>query len=473
MATKIDSRMGVFDAVMWGVETDPLLRSVITAVIFLDAKPDKKVALSRFEEMSVRVPALRRRVVGNPVSLVPPRWESTDFDIGYHVQFRRVAGKRDHRAVLEIAEHMSEQDFDRARPLWEVQIVDGLQDGGAAVILKIHHAITDGVGALAMAATLFDLTEDPRGQSEEDLPELPSDEEEADAVERVAEGVEWQTRRMLEQARTVVGKGAGFVKESVTDPVGTARDSVDFTASAARILTPAPNPLSPVMRGRSLGVRFDVAELPLADLKTAARAHGATLNDAYMTLVSGAIARYHALHGVSVEEAPSVRVNMPVNLRPKGEAPVNGNRWVPARFPLPLGPADPAARLRELHPVLKQARTEPALEISEPVFRLLTSLPRPAMTAVAGGMMKGTDVAATNLPGPPIPLYFAGARISQLLPFAPKGGAAVNFALFTYAGTALIAINIDTAAVYDAEQFMECVRESVAEMSALANADEG
>ena len=83
MSQKIDSRMGVFDAVMWGVETDPLLRSVITLVVMLDKKPDRKVLLQRIEEMTIRVPALRRRVVGNPMSLVPPRWESSDdFDMG-------------------------------------------------------------------------------------------------------------------------------------------------------------------------------------------------------------------------------------------------------------------------------------------------------------------------------------------------------------------------------------------------------
>jgi hypothetical protein len=87
-------------------------------------------------------------------------------------------------------------------------------------------------------------------------------------------------------------------------------------------------------------------------------------------------------------------------------------------------------------------------------------------------MMKGTDIAATNVPGPPIPLYFAGARITELLPFAPKGGAAVNFALFTYAGQALIAVNIDTAAVYDGDQFLECLREAIAEVRALGEPDE-
>lgn len=472
MATKIDARMGVFDAVMWGVETDPELRSVITLVAFLDKKPDKKVIRKRMEEMSIRVPALRRRVVGNPVSLVPPRWESTDFDLDYHLQFRRAPGKRDERAVLEIAEHMAEQDFDRARPLWEAYVVEGMEDGRAALIMKIHHAITDGVGGMAMAASLFDLSDDPSARPEEELPPPDEDEEDVDILDRVGEGIEWQGRRVMGQARSAVGKGAGMVQGAVTNPVGAARDSVDFAASASRLLAPAGTPLSPVMQGRSLGVRFESLSLPLADLKAAGKRNGGTLNDAFMALVSGALARYHAKHGVSLDEAPAVRVNMPVNLRAKGDATVSGNRWVPARFPLPLGPADAAARIRELSPLLKQARTEPALEISEPLFRLMTSLPRPAVTALAGGMMKGTDVAATNVPGPPIPVYVAGAKVDQLVPFAPKGGAAINVAMMTYNGIAELGINIDTAAIYDADEMIDCIQESIDEIAALGAPEE-
>ncbi len=467
MPTKIDSRMGVFDAVLWGVETDPLLRSVITLVVFLDKKPDRAVVKKRTEEMSLRVPAMRRRVVGNPVSLVPPRWENTDFDLDYHLQFRRAPGKRDERAVFGIAEHMSEQDFDRARPLWECFVVEGMVGGRAAVIMKIHHAITDGVGGMAMAASLFDLSPDGAGRAEEELP-FPEDEDEADVIERLSESVEWQGRRLAGQAKSMVGKGTELVSGAVSDPIGAAKGSVDFAASASRLLAPASTPLSPVMKGRSLGVHFDAVDLPLDVLKKAGKNNGGTLNDAFMTLVSGALGKYHERHGASLADAPAVRVNMPVNLRAKGDAPVNGNRWVPARFPLPMGPSDPKERIKALHTLLLQARTEPALEISEPIFRLLTSLPRVATTAVAGGMMKGTDIAATNVPGPPIPVYMAGAKVEALIPFAPKGGAAINIALMTYNGKAQLGINVDTAAVYDHEVLLECINEAVEEIRQMA-----
>jgi WS/DGAT/MGAT family acyltransferase len=464
--------MGVFDAVMWGVETDPLLRSVITVAVMLDKKPTKKVLLQRLEEMSIRVPALRRRVVGNPVSLVPPRWESTDdFDLNYHVRFRTASGTKDEAHVLDVAEHMAERDFDRARPLWEAAVIEGLHGNKAAIVMKIHHAITDGVGGMAMAASLFDLTDDPKQRPAPELPDI-EDTGHEDTVERMVEGAEHAARTALEQAKGVVGKGKDIFTGTVTDPIGAVKSGVDFTSSAARILAPASTPMSPVMRGRSLGVHFAVLEAPLEALKKAGKSSGGTLNDAFMAVVSGGIARYHAAHGVSLDEAPAVRVNMPVNLRPKGDTPSasGGNRWVPARFPLPLGPEDATTRIQELHPLLHQARTEPALEISEPIFRLLTSLPRPATSALAAGMMKGTDVAATNVPGPPIPVYVAGAKVVQLVPFAPKGGAAMNVALMSYDGRCEFGVNLDTAAIYDHDVMVRCLQESLAQVVAVGSA---
>ncbi len=472
MARKVDSRMGVFDAVMWGVETDPLLRSVITVVVMLDKKPNRKILMQRLEEMTIRVPALRRRVVGNPVSLVPPRWESTDdFDLNYHVRFRAAANTRDQAHVLDVAEHMAEMDFDHARPLWEAIVIEGLKNKKAAIVMKIHHAITDGVGGMAMAASLFDLSDDPSQRPMQELPEIEHTGQE-DTVERLVEGAEYTAKSALNQAKGVVGKGKDLFTGTVSDPIGTVKSGVDFTSSAARILAPASTPLSPVMRGRSLGLHFALLEAPLETLKQAGKACGGTLNDAFMAVVSGGIARYHAAHGVSLADAPAVRVNMPVNLRPKADAAptTGGNRWVPARFPLPLGPSDAADRIAELHPLLQQTRTEPALEISEPIFRLLTSLPRPATTALAAGMMKGTDVAATNVPGPPIPMYVAGAKVDQLIPYAPKGGAAMNVALMSYNGKCGFGINLDTAAIYDHDVMVRCMEESLAEIVALGSA---
>jgi hypothetical protein len=117
----------------------------------------------------------------------------------------------------------------------------------------------------------------------------------------------------------------------------------------------------------------------------------------------------------------------------------------------------PQDTMRQLHPLLLAARTEPALPVSTVVYRLLCTLPNPLATVIAGGLMKGTDIAATNVPGPPFPVYVAGARVTRLVPFAPKGGASVNVALMSYDGTAFLGITIDPAAVTDPDLLVDCL----------------
>ena len=122
---------------------------------------------------------------------------------------------------------------------------------------------------------------------------------------------------------------------------------------------------------------------------------------------------------------------------------------------------DTLERMQQLHPVLDQVRNDPALALSSIVYRLLTVLPRSITTNIAGSLMKGVDVAATNVPGPPIPVYCAGSKVEALIPFAPKAGAAVNIGLMSYDGVAYVGINCDPAAVTDPELFTECFRQAV------------
>src|SRR5690606_11080203 len=143
------------------IEKDPLLRSTITTVATFDQALDHKRFHEVVERASRAVPRLRQRVQSNPWSIAPPRWEvDPHFDLAYHVRFARAAGDGSLREVLDLAEPIAMQGFDRARPLWEVHVVEGLQGGGSAMILKLHHSITDGVGGIELAMHLFDLERD-------------------------------------------------------------------------------------------------------------------------------------------------------------------------------------------------------------------------------------------------------------------------------------------------------------------------
>lgn len=456
-------RMGAFDAVMWGIEQDPILRSVIVAMAVLDREPDLDVLVDRITRMTLAVPKLRQRVIGNPVSLVPPRWEfDPHFDLGYHLKRYNVAPDGTDRPLLRMAEQLAEQDFDRDRPLWEVAVIAGFDGPRSAVIIKLHHAITDGVGGMAMAATLFDLTSTPRT----DLgprPEIPTGEV-LGIRRRVVNGAQYALGGLVRRGQAVVREAGDIAVRVIGDPGASAVAGAAFAQSAARLLAPASEPLSPVMARRSLSTHAAVLRMPFGQLKAASRAAGATINDVYLAAVSAGLATYHDSHHAP---AAYVRVNMPVNQR-TDEDGAAGNRWVPARFELPLDSGDPTLRIQRLAPLLAQARTEPALVVTDTVYRLLAAVPQGVATSISGAMMKGVDVAVTNLPGPPIPLYLAGARVTALVPFAPKAGAAVNLALMTYDGTAIVGLTMDPRAIPDSEVFVECMRAAFDQVLGIA-----
>lgn len=458
----MDPRMGAFDAVMFDVEDDPVLRSVITVVLELDEEPDEGRLRYRVERLSLMMPKLRQRVVGNSISLAPPRWETDpNFDFDFHLQEVDLPDGT-MQDVLDYASTWAERDFDRNRPLWEMVHFVGLEGGRSAVGLKIHHSITDGVGGMQLAALLFDMSADAEDPA--DLPEAPEGEA-AGWRERLSQASKFELNEVAEDLTGAAKAALGATKTAATDPVGSVMATQEFFNSAARVLAPANEPLSPTMVGRSLSQYFGEIEVELSDLKAAGKAAGGGMNDAFVAGVIGGMQRYHQAHGDIPDE---LRMHMPINTRRADDSGA-GNSWIPARFTVPMNELDPRKRIRQIHPVLTQAKNEPALAVSGQVYKLLKTLPRGVTTRIAGGLMKGTDFVATNVPGPPIPVFLAGARVSRFLPFAPKGGAAVNVALMSYNGKAELGINIDEAAVADPAEMMECLRESFAEIIATIN----
>jgi diacylglycerol O-acyltransferase len=222
-------------------------------------------------------------------------------------------------------------------------------------------------------------------------------------------------------------------------------------ASTARLLAPVREPLSPIMTKRSPRNHFESFTVSLSDLKAAGkRIEGGKLNDAYMTAVAIGLRKYHEAHD---ESPPSLRVNMPINLRTDSSS-LGGNSWAPSRFALPLQADDVDAHMSDIHDIVAAQRAEPALHYANHIAAVLDRLPTAVVTEVFTNLLTSLDFAATNIPGAPMPLYFAGARIDKMETFAPTGGASVNFALLTYQDQATVSLNIDPAAVSDPETLL-------------------
>ncbi len=461
---QFESRMSDSDALMWNIEKDPLLRSTITAITILDQTPDRARVLDKLDRGTRLVPRLRQRVVGNPMSLAPPRWEvDPNFDLKYHVRWVNAGGKGTMRTVLDMAEPIAMQGFDRARPLWEFTMIDGLEGGRSAMIQKLHHAITDGVGGIEIAMLLLDLEREP-ATDDGPMPDAP-EVKVLSPGERTLDALGHIARRNMGIARRLGSTLTGAATTAATNPTAVARGVGETLASMGRMLAPATEPLSPLMTARTLSVHFETLTVPLADLKAAAKAGGGTLNDAFVAGVAGGLMRYHAKHGT---EIGSLRMNMPINVRTEATANVAGNQFAPARFAVPMDIEDPAERMAAVRELVAGQRGEPALNLLEPMSGILNRLPTTVTTAVFGAMLRGVDFTTSNVPGAPIPTFIAGAQIESMFPFGPLAGAAVNITLLSNCDDVHLGINVDVGAVPDPDVFLACLQESFDEVLKVA-----
>jgi diacylglycerol O-acyltransferase len=455
------AEMDAFETVMWRAEADPRLRSTLTLVEVLDKIPDAGRLLRAHDWASRIVPRFRQRVVEPPLALGAPAWVSVaELDFGYHLKHLHLPAPGTLSQVLEIAQSVAMRPFDRTRPLWEAVLIDGLQGGRAAYILKAHHCITDGIGGVQLLAMLHSRTREPmRDRPEPAAP--PADTRTAveilavQAARQAADAPGWAMR----QSAAAVGLAA----EALRSPARSVSDAVAFASSLRRVASPATGASSPLLRPRSLEWRFEIAEVPLADLKAAAKSAGGSVNDAFVAAVLGGFRRYHEHFGVPVDTIP---VAMPISLRSATDT-AGGNRFAAARFAAPVAESDPRERMRQVREFVIAARAEPAVNAAGLLSPVLSHLPGPLVARVLASMTASNDAQLSNVPGIPYPVYLAGARITHMYPFGPLPGCAAMVTLISHAGTCCIGINTDAAAITDPPLFRTCIAQGISEILAL------
>jgi len=356
------------------------------------------------------------------------------------------------------------EGFDRARPLWQIRLVDGLGGGRSAMAMKLHHSLSDGVGLVQMMTSLVDL--DREGGAPAPAP-TAAPFQMMSIAERMLDALGYQRRRQVERAKRTLGALAEGLVGLVRDPLAAAREAARALTSTARLLRPISRPLSPIMGGRSTRVRLDVVTVDFRALKSAARAAGGTLNDAFVAAVTAGLRLYHELHGQPVD---TLRMTMPINLRSGESGRKAGNQFVPVRFAVPIAIADAVERMREIGRLARAQRAEPALPVVDELAALFNRFPAAVSAAMLGAMLKGVDFVTSNVPGPSFELYVCGARIERMIGFGPLTGAAANLTLFSYRGECAIGISTDPAAVPDPDALVSCVRRGIDEVLAVAGA---
>lgn len=447
------------DAFTWAMESDPGLRSTVVTVIVLDRSPDWNVVRDRFDLIARKLPMVRQRVVPSPPP-APPRWEYTpDFDLDFHMRRVTATAPGTFDTVLEMARVAAMEDFDRARPLWEATLIDGLENDGAAMILKFHHALTDGVGGIQIGMILFDMSAVPEKHGPvAELPEVPPP-----AWLRGYRDTARYNAQMVSSALTgTVRMALKLGYSSIRRPVSTVSSATEMAASVYRTVRPLNRTGSPLIRERRLIRRLGVLEVPFPQLRAAAHRSGGALNDAFVAGVAGGLRRYHEKHGVEVGD---LHLTMPMSLREEGDE-MGGNRITLMRFDVPVGVADPAQRIRQIHDRTDRVRNEKSLPYTQWIAGALNMMPR----WYIGSILRHVDFLCSDVPGIPVPVFLGGARVVTQYAFGPTIGAAVNVTLLTYVDVCTLGIDVDTGAIPDYDVFSESLVAGFDEVLALASA---
>lgn len=461
------AELSPMDVLMLKGDADPRTRAIMTAILKLDGTPDWATLRAAFERASLAVPRMRQRVARPLLPGLPPEWlPDPEFDLDYHL--RRIGAPKGGgmAQVLELAAAMSTSPLDAARPLWEATMVD-LDGGKVALVFRAHHALTDGIGAVAVLVALLDLEAGGAAESAGDH-----------SVDADSAGVAGQlnsanSRRLrlqrasASQLRASTRRSVGLVKASTKfaqSPRASLRATADMGGSVRRLATrPVATP-SPLLRERSRRRDFRTLEVPLDGLKAAGKTHGCTVNDAYLSAMLGGFRRYFDAHGAMLEDVP---LALPISTRPSDNTSA-GNYLSMARLSGPASIEDAVERMKAVHKAVAQLRAEPAVSAMDSITDLLQHLP--SALAVRGLTMHAqqVDLHASNLAGAPCDVYLAGRRVVSMFPFGPLTGVPVMSVLLSYKGVCEIGLTLDPAAVRNPELFVDCLRESFDEVTAIS-----
>ncbi|MDZ4827289.1 MAG: wax ester/triacylglycerol synthase family O-acyltransferase [Actinomycetota bacterium] len=452
-------RMSDTEAIMWAVEKDPALRSDFCNLTILEERPADKRLDQTLTRALAAIPRLQQRVVSAPLRIVPPEFaDDPTLDLAYHVRRMSLPWPGDMRALLDACASTAETPLDRSRPLWEFTLFEGLADGRAALLQKVHHTISDGVGALKLSLALLDLQAEPQSNDADPEPRQ---------VATPRTGTAHVLHDSLTDAAARGGRvargalsGAGDMLAHPTQVPGRAADAARFVSSLRRQALVANRARSDVMRDRTLRRHFEVHTLSLPAMRAAASALGGSVNDLYVTGLAAALGRYHARHDSDVAQ---LRLAMPISTRGRGDA--GANRFVPSRVLIPIHPADdPRALLVEVRERLAATKNESALPAIDSLSGLVSGLPTSMLVRFTRSQTRTIDFTASNLRGSPIPLYLAGSRIVANYPFGPRTGTAVNVTMLGYCDELHLGINVDPAAVTDIEALLDDIREAFADL---------
>ena len=435
-------------------------------------------------------PAFRQRLIEVPLGLGLPYWvDDPEFDLEYHLRDIALPAPGDEQQLGEQVARIHARPLDRSRPLWEMYLVHGVHGDGAALYYKIHHAAIDGVSGAEILATLLDPTVEPRevGLPDEDwapepLPGVP------EVIARTSVANARLTARSLVRLPRSLSyladlpgaaniPGARQVSAVADAALALTSRRIRPRQHAARALEVPHTPFNgPITAHR----RVAYGSVPLEQVKKIKDAFELTVNDVVMTLTTTALRRWLLDHD-ALPSIPLVAA-VPVSVRARGSEGIAGNQISVMIASLPTHIADPGERLEAVHASMLEAKDSfealPATllqDLSAVLPTALSSLSSKALFRLATVPGLPFNLFVSNVPGPQLPLYVAGARVLGIHPVSAvtrvTGG--LNVTLFSYDGALNFGLVASREMVPDLWNMIGYLTDAVDELLAVADSADG
>lgn len=408
------------------------------------------------------MPQFRRRIQQVPFQLDKPVWvDDPNFTIDAHMHRAACPSPGGPREFSDIVSHILSRNLERGQPLWQCWFVEGLADGRVAFVTKTHHAMVDGVSGAGLADVLCDISADPKKR-----PAAVKEEEQPRRGKR---------ELLVQGAATAVTNTPKFAKFLVQSVEGAAT-----TISHLRSEDPPPPP-RPLSAPRTIfnGIisprrEFAYTSLPMADVKLVKNHFGATVNDVIMTVVAGAVRSYLVDHDALPKEP--IIATVPMSTRREGDTEM-GNQVHPMAASLATDVEDPVERLTAIHAGMGSVKrlaedmtAKPKVGLTEIAPPVLLSLVFKAYqdAGLEQKLPLNSNLIVSNVPGPPVPLYLAGARVEHIFPVGPLNmGMGLNVTVFSYRDSIDVGVQADPALVDGAWNLIDA---AAAELEKLVTA---
>jgi len=409
------------------------------------------------------VPRYRQRVRMVPLALGRPVWvDDEHFNLDYHVRRTALAAPGGDDELRNLVGRVMSQKLDRSKPLWEIWVAEGLHDGRWALISKIHHCMVDGVAATDLMSVLLDSEREP-------APPVPD----AWQPERQPSDAELVSRALAERMSSPYEATRSFWA-AARQPQRAMRQAADVTQgmqSLQRLLRQQP----PTSLNGPIGPhrRWDWARGRLSDIKTIREAHGGTVNDVVLTVITRGFRDLLLSRGEPVDDRV-VRTMVPVSVRAEHERGTYDNKVSAMFAELPVGIEDPIARLDAVRTQMEDLKRSGQAVAGEQLTAM--SGFAPAMLLDLGGRVatrapqRNVQTLTTNVPGPQKPLYLGGRRMLEAFPFVPLGSSIrTGIGIFSYDGGLTYGVTGDWESAPDIRILARGIEEGTQELLASAS----